>query len=174
MARHFGDGWRCAVCGQSHRALATVFGPHMPEAWRRATAAEREDGLIGQDLCTITLADGTHHFVRGHLEIPVDDPQLDPFVWSVWVELPADAMTQVVEHWADPERESLPAFRGKLATDLPYKDPTLGMGVTLVTRGIGEVPMVRLDPRFDHVLVHEQYEGITAGRVAEINHTVLE
>lgn len=34
---------------------------------------------------------GTHGYIRGHLRLRVHDPDLDYFVWSVWVELAKDA-----------------------------------------------------------------------------------
>lgn len=172
MVGRSGQRWRCSVCGAVHGGLATIFGPHVPEPWRRATLEERTAGLIGPELCTVTIEGWTRHFVRGHLEIPVEDPALDPFVWSVWVEVDEPTMATVVDHWGDAHRDAQPIFPGVLATDLPYRESTLGLEVRLRTRAVGEVPAVKLLPTFDHELVHEQYEGISAHRVAEINRMV--
>ena len=172
MAGRSGQRWLCSVCGGTHGGLATIFGPHVPEPWRRATPDERNEGLIGPELCSITIDGRMRHFVRGHLEIPVEDPQLDPFVWSVWVELDEGSMAQLVGRWEQADRDQDPPLEGVLATDLPYRESTMGLLVRLQSRPLGEVPAVTLAPSFEHELVHEQYEGISAHRVAEINRTV--
>ncbi|QLQ15457.1 MAG: DUF2199 domain-containing protein [Micropruina sp.] len=101
--------------------VATIFGPHVPEAWRHATPLERAGGLIGPELCSVTIEGARHHFVRGHLELPVDDEQLDPFTWSVWVEVTEADLRRLVEHWDDQDREdAVGVLAGRLATELPY------------------------------------------------------
>lgn len=175
MGGRGGEHWRCPICSKWHQGVATIFGPHVPEAWRHATPLERAGGLIGPELCSVTIEGARHHFVRGHLELPVDDEQLDPFTWSVWVEVTEADLRRLVEHWDDQDREdAVGVLAGRLATELPYPQTTMGLAVELVSRPPGEVPLVRLRPDFAHELVHEQQEGITVHRVAEFNRIVLD
>lgn len=175
MGGRSGERWGCPICREWHRGVATIFGPHVPEAWRTATPLERASGLLGPELCSVPVEGTLRHFVRGHLALPVDDEQLDPFTWSVWVEVDDAALRRLVEHWDAQDRDSVVGpVVGVLATELPYPKTTMGLAVTLVSRPPGQAPAVRLDPDFAHELVHEQHEGITVHRVAEFNKLVLD
>lgn len=167
------QGWQCASCGQPHEGLATVFGTDSPDLWANASEGERAGGELNDDLCTITLDGRRHFFIRGALELPVDDPRLESFTWSVWVSLSERSWETTLEHWDDPHRADLPAMFGWLSTALPYEKPTIAIGTHVHTREPGLCPLVELDPAADHPLVHEQAEGISLHRVAEINAHVM-
>lgn len=82
-------------------------------------------------------------------------------------------MQTVEEHWLDPRREELLPMPGTLATELPYLEPTCGLGVRMFTRPPGEVPLFKLDRSHAHQLVEEQKHGISLHRVAELNELML-
>lgn len=84
--------WTCSMCGDEHGGLATVFGPMAPYAWLTDERSDRRKGDCDGDMCFMTDRNGgTHGYIRGHLRLRVHDPDLDYFVWSVWVELAKDA-----------------------------------------------------------------------------------
>ena len=168
-----GDEWRCPICHQVHQGLATVFGPKAPEAWVLATEAQRREGTLSPDLCVLTTAERERYFLRGHVEIPVADPQMNPFVWSAWVELDRSDVEDLVTHWNDPGRVALPPMHGTLASELPYAASTLELRVAVVNRDVGEVPRILLDAGVTHELAVEQRVGITPHRVAEFNRHVM-
>ena len=120
-------------------------------------------------------ADGKHYFfVRGVLEIPVHDPEIVTFVWSVWVRLAGSSAKATIEHWNDADRVSLPPMPGQLANWLmPYEPPTTNLPVDLHTREPGVAPLFILDPSVDHPLVREQVDGISVHRLAELNRLLL-
>ncbi|MEI7056379.1 DUF2199 domain-containing protein [Nocardioides sp. CCNWLW239] len=168
------DIWRCATCGDEHGGLATVFGPFEPDAWASATDSQRERGEINRDMCVLPDGETTHYFIRGELQLPVIDADLDVFAWSVWASLSAPNMKMTVEHWEDPERAGLPPMFGWLSNWLmPYDPPTTNLAVNVHTRAPGTVPLIQLDPSIDHPLVREQVDGITIHRVAELNRLLL-
>lgn len=173
MSGRSSEHWQCPTCGVRHSGLATIFGPHVPDAWRLASVEQRAAGLIGPELCSLSADGRPRHFVRGHLELRVDDPQLTPFIWSVWVEIGSTEMGVVIDYWDAPDRALTTPLAGRLATDLPYPRPTIGLSARLFLRSVGEVPLVQLDPAGDHELVDEQAEGIAVHRVAEINTSIL-
>lgn len=166
--------WRCAVCGEAHDGLATVFGPSGPDPWASATDAERARGEINRDTCVLPLDQGTHYFVRGELPLPIVDSDNGVFAWTVWVSLSSENMRKTVEHWEAPERATLPPMFGWLSNWLaPYDPPTTNLAVNVHTRSPGVVPWFQLDPTADHPLVHEQTRGVTMHRVAELNRVLL-
>lgn len=177
MSDHPGNqtspGWRCAICGAQHQGLATVFGPSAPQPWAEVTEEERGHGEIVDDLCFLPGAGTTRVFIRGHLRIKAPELPDHWFIWSVWVELSAQDMQTVEEHWLDPRREELLPMPGTLATELPYLEPTCGLGVRMFTRPPGEVPLFKLDRSQAHQLVEEQKHGISLHRVAELNELML-
>jgi hypothetical protein len=172
------SAWTCTTCGAEHRGLATVFGSDAPWNWHVAGAAERDAGELTGDVCFLPDPDpevGTHFFLRGHVELPLREPVGDAttFVWSVWVSLSGESLTQVFEHWDDPERaEKVAPMFGYLCSDLPYEPATLGLRTQVHTRAPGLVPLVEVEPT-GHPLAVEQAEGITAHRVAELNAEIL-
>lgn len=166
--------WTCAICGEHHQGLATVFGPPAPEPWLEATRRQRRRGEINDDLCAFEDDAGRErYFLRGHLEIKAPDLEEGQFIWSVWVELDADGWDATGRHWDDPDRDQLLPLPGILATDLPYPKATRGLGVRVFTRPPGVVPFIKLDRSQEHPLVDEQRKGISAHRVAELNDELL-
>ena len=162
------------MCGDEHVGLATVFGPMAPDAWLTDGRSDRRKGDCSGDMCFMTDRQGdTHGYIRGHLRLPVHDPDVDHFVWSVWVELAEDDFNLNSDHWEDPERAKLPPSPGHLATVLPYEQDTLGLPVHLHNSDPGMVPLVRLNRDHDHPLVAEQHLGIGLLRVFEINEQLL-
>jgi hypothetical protein len=165
--------WYCAICGAHHEGLATVFGPSAPEPWAEATDGERRQGEINDDLCFLPGPGVSRAFIRGHLRIKAPQLPDEWFIWSVWVELSVEDMEMIEEHWLDLRREELLPMPGTLATELPYAQPTRGLGVRMFTRSPGEVPLFKLDRSQAHQLVEEQRQGVSLHRVAELNALML-
>ena len=125
-------------------------------------------------MCVLPLDGTTYYFVRGELQIPVLDFVEDTFVWAVWTSLSGPSMKLTVEHWEDPGRASLAPMFGWLSNWLlPYDPPTTNLPLNVVTREPGVVPPFEVQDGVDHPLLHEQRNGITAHRIAELNQLLL-
>lgn len=170
--------WTCTTCGRPHSGLATVFGSDAPHDWHVATAAQRDEGELTDDVCFLPDADpaqGTHFFLRGHIQLPLLEPlgAEESFTWSVWVSLSIESLEHVFEHWDDPDRaQLLPPMFGWLRSDLPYEPSTLDLRTQVHTRAPGLVPQVEVEPT-EHPLAQEQTAGISVHRVAELNRALL-
>lgn len=150
-----------------------MFGANAPDPWLMASDEQRALGEINDDLCVLPLDGQTHYFVRGHIEIPVDDPTIRTFSWSVWASLSEANFDATIEHWNAPDRAALAPMFGWLCTWLvPYDPPTTGLQVSVRTREPGVVPLIELQ-HCDHTLAREQAHGISLHRVAELNSTLL-
>ncbi len=150
-----------------------VFGPAAPEPWILASDAERAAGELTPDTCFLPHDDGSiGFFLRGHLEIPVREAE-EPFRWSVWVALGEADMASQARHWEDPGRAEMAPMPAHLASRLPYPSPTTSLAVRVHTRAPGVVPRIEVVPGVDHPLAHEQRQGITMHRVAELNRDLL-
>ena len=128
------QGWRCASCGAEHVGLAVAFGTPAPAPWEWASPEERAAGELNADMCVLPGPDGSSFYLRGQLEIPVVDAEIDRFVWGVWVSLSEANMQITADHWQDPERASLAPMFGWLCTALDYEQPTVGLAAIVHTR----------------------------------------
>jgi hypothetical protein len=166
--------WTCSMCGDEHLGLATVFGPMAPYAWLDDERRDKRKGHCDNDMCFMTdRSGGKHRYIRGQLRLRVNDPDLDHFVWSAWVELDGAEFKLNLDHWHDPDRAQLLPSPGHLATTLPYEQETLGLSVRLFNREPGASPLIKLNRDQDHPLVAEQRQGISLQRVIEINEQML-
>lgn len=172
MGGHRDIGWKCGTCGQQHRGLAKVFGAQAPDVWLHATATEREAGELTGDMCVLEVAGEWHHFLRGHVEIPIIDAPGEVFSWSAWVSLSRASVQKIADSWDDPMRASLPPVFGWLCNELPYDQSTISIATHVHNREPGVVPYIELDPSVNHPLVREQRTGISLHRLAEINSAV--
>lgn len=171
---HDARTWQCAICGEPHVGLATVFGPPTPDAWMEANDRQRRNGDINDDTCALPDGHGGGSlFIRGHIIIKAPELETGQFIWSVWVEISPEDMALTESHWHDPRRDELLPMAGVLATDLPYPEPTRGLGVRVFTRPPGVVPFVKLNRDQKHLIVEEQRQGISLHRVAELNDALL-
>ncbi len=131
---------------------------------------ERSDGELNADACVLPLPEQTFYFLRGHLQIPVLDGDLQTFTWSVWVSLSEANMRALASRWDDLDRTALPTMFGWLSTVLtPYQPATTNLATNVMTRAPGLVPLIHLNPGDEHPLAQEQRNGITMHRVAELN-----
>ena len=183
----------CPTCGRRHLDLATAMGSASPHAWDVASAAQRDAGELTEDVCFLPDADpadpadpdaagpgrrvpGTSYFLRGEVALPVlDAGDVTSFSWSVWVLLSGESLELLFEHWDDADRaDRVPPVFGLLASELPYEPSTLDLRAVVHTREPGLVPRIEVE-QVDgepHPLAHEQAEGITWHRVAELNAAV--
>ena len=152
-----------------------VFGPESPDAWALASDEERARGDINRDLCVLPGEDAVHYFIRGELRLPVTDAVGEYFVWSVWASLSERNMELTARHWEDPARVSMSPMFGWLCNWLPpYGSAPESLAVNVHHRAPGVAPLIELDPTADHPLVHEQVNGISLHRVAELNRLLLD
>lgn len=156
----------CRVCHQVHRGLTRILGTSAPDAWLAVSEGERLEAELTPDVCILPHQGVTRHFIRGHIQLPVHDFTSEVFVWSVWVELDAEAMERVARSWSNPNRAAIPPIEGRLANELPYEKATRGLTITVHTRDPGLAPLLMVGE--EHALAIEQREGIDLHRVAEL------
>lgn len=169
MARFTGSShFECSVCHRRHENVAKLLGPRAPDDWALARPGERLEAELTPDICILPINGITRHFIRGHLQLPVDEQEFGPFVWSVWVELDELSMSEVARVWNDPNRAAVPPLHGRLANELPYEQPTRGLPVSVHTRDLGQVPLLMLSPGTHHSIADEQRDGIAVHRAAEL------
>lgn len=156
----------CSECHQLHLDVESLLGPSAPDDWLSVSKGERLEAELTPDICILTDDGRTRHFVRGHIQLPVIDADPPVFVWSVWVELDEHSMELVARSWSDPNRAAIPPIEGRLANELPYEQPTRGLGITVHTRDPGMTPLLMVSQ--DHTLGAEQREGISIHRLAQL------
>ncbi len=135
-----------------------------PRNWFGLPEAERETrAKLSDDLCMI---DGSEHYVRGCLEIPVlDSPEL--FVWGVWASISETSRRRILELWEAAVVDDEPPRFGWLSTWLTSYPEPIGVRCHIHIRAGHLRPRIELEAT-DYPLAIEQRTGITLGRVKEI------
>jgi hypothetical protein len=159
--------WLCHTCGREHDEPPLCYGAEAP--WRALVDEPDFESRVelSGDQCII---DDSIFFLRGHIEIPVLTLE-ECFSWSVWCSLSRESFEHVARRWDDPNRVG-DSYYGWLSTSLPLYPETLHLKTNVVSRAVGQVPLVQLEPS-QHPLALEQQNGITIHRVFEIAHLLL-
>ncbi len=163
------DTWICGRCGEVHSGLPFSYGSDAPEQWFHIPPRQRRRrALLSGENCEI---DREQFFLRGRILIPVQG-EAEPFDWGAWVSLNREDYERALDLWDKRGRETEPPYPGRLATELPYEPPTLGLEVLLYTRPVGNRATIEL-VFTDHPLALEQRQGIPLSRVREIAEQLL-
>lgn len=146
-----------------------TFGSAAPFAWYEIPPdARARRAVLSSDQCII---DEKHFFVLGRLLIPIKN-ELDVFTWLVWVSLSAETFERMDALWDSAGRESEPPYFGWLNTLLPVYPNTLNLKCHVITRPLGQRPIVEVEPT-SHPLAVEQREGIGPIRLRAIVEATL-
>ena len=163
------SGFDCRICGEHHSTLPLSFSIKAPLAAMRIPADEIESRVVmNADQCVI---DGTAFFLRGRIVVPIAEIA-EPFIWGVWAEVGPKDFIRTQKLWKAEGRESEPAFRGWLDTDLPLFETTVNLEVRVKTQVVGRRPHFEIVSEL-HSLGREQRSGITLVRAQEIAESLL-
>ncbi len=155
---------RCATCDELHDLSDIHIGYERPDAWFAVRPDERETRWeMDSDLAAL---DGERFFIRGLVAIPVRG-EAHPYEWGVWAAVGEADYRRYDAAYDDPERHRLPAFPGRLATQLPGYPQTLGVPVTVRLGEGTSRPSFTVDDAA-HPLALEQRDGIYVERLLEM------
>ena len=157
-------GFACAVCGETHSGETRDIRMNLPEAIHELGEDERDLRVrLTEDTAVL---DGERWFVRGLLELPIEDED-GYFGYGVWVEVSEPDFAALGELWHDEDGWRQDPFPGTLANELVPHEGTLGLPLRLRLRDVRLLPLVELDDA-EHELVAEQREGLSRHRVHEL------
>ena len=135
-----------------------------PRNWFGMSEVERTTrGKLTTDLCTI---DGTEHYVRGCIEIPVSDCA-ETFIWGVWVSVSEASFQYVLSRWDDEIPGDEPPRFGWLCNWISEYPEPHEIRCHVFIRSGNLRPRIVLEPT-DYPLALEQSQGITLDRVKQI------
>lgn len=157
--------YTCSCCGEVHEGSPS-FAYDAP--WYYANLSDEDKramGDIGSDLCTIARPEGTEHFIRCVLEVPIHDVE-DGFMWGIWVSVSEKSFRRYVDTVDDPQEGD--GFFGWFANDLPCYASTLSLPSDVHVQLLGRRPVVRLHESHDHPLMRDQRDGISVARAQEL------
>jgi hypothetical protein len=159
----------CATCGESHPITERSWAFDTPDSYADVPDAERETrAVLGSDQCVV---DSKWFFVRACLEIPVVGSH-DTVIWGVWVSVFEPDYDLIGQYWETPDRELLvPRIKGRLNNRIPTYPSTSDLKVELISRPVGTRPLVEVTDE-THPLYTEQRRGVSAERVAAIDHVM--
>ncbi len=133
---------------------------------------EERDRLarVGEDSAVLQASGGERFFVRGLLELPIEDDD-GYFGYGAWIEVGRRDFEALGELWHDDDGWRTAPFAGTLANELSPYVATEGLPVRIQLRDVQLLPLVALDDG-DHELVAAQQDGISAHRLHELAATV--
>ncbi len=157
--------YRCVTCGDLHEDIPHL-GIDKPDPWWDVAEEERTARIeLTSDTCII---DGEHFFIRGVIEIPVDESP-EAFGFGVWV---SQKRENFFEYIKNSDSDEIGPFFGWLCTRLTYyREDTLHLKAMVHFRGGGLRPTIELEPT-GHPLAVDQRYGISVAKVWEIVHSV--
>lgn len=124
-----------------------------------------------EDFGDVCIVDGTTFFIRGHLEIPIDDVP-EPFAFSVWASLSEASFAHMSERFESVDRASDPPYFGWLATPIHVYPDTMNLKLSVQSRTPGLVPLFTLEPTGHPLALHQHY-GISIEQWHELAHKLL-
>jgi len=153
----------CPVCGQTHDELPHISTDY-PEPYFTIPEGELATRVVWTpDTCVI---DDEEHFIRGIVEVPVDDYPA-PLGFNAWVSQSAEAFMAYIQNF---ESADLPPTRGYFATRLAcYSRPTQFLATTVHFRGGGVRPRIVINAT-EHPLAIDQRTGITLSMACQMLH----
>src|SRR5215217_4790318 len=114
---------KCSFCGEIHEGSPS-FGFRAPDQYASLSEDQKAKmGTLTEDFCTITHEEGTDHFIRAVLEIPIHGAE-EPFLWGVWVSLSEKSFNRYRETYDQPVAGE--KFFGWVCNQLspyPYDNP---------------------------------------------------
>jgi hypothetical protein len=156
--------WTCRCCGRSFDTLPMHYAFEAPRNWFGLTESDRATrAKLSTDVCMI---DGTEHYVRGCLEIPVLD-SAEIFVWGVWVSVSEDSLRYIHSMWDAEISEDEPPRFGWLSNWIEGYPEPCEIRCHVFIRSGNLRPRIVLQPT-DYPLAIEQHQGITLERVKQI------
>ena len=163
-------GWACSVCGEEHDDLPELAFDE-PDAWSRLDDDERARSLLDGDGCEIHSAAGDFYFVRGVLELPLED---SPGSWAfgVWCALTKAGYDRYSELFHDPAHVGERPWPSRLGNELPGYPRSLNLKGRISVPEVGLRGALLLDDA-DHPLVRDQREGVRLQRVLELVEPVV-
>lgn len=154
--------WTCPCCGQQQQSLPLDIAAAVPDPWREAEQAERDEGFLSQDLCYL----GADRFLRVCLEIPIQGRQ-EAFTYGVWVSLSEASLKRVRALWSVPVPEDEPSKLGWLCTEIAEFPGSRGLKACFRLRDGNKRPLLELEPT-DHPLSRAQREGLALHEVERL------
>jgi hypothetical protein len=135
-----------------------------PRNWFGLTEAERTTrAKLTNDICSI---DGSEHYIRGNLEVPVLDSS-ETLIWGIWVSVSEESLRYILSKWNAQIAEDEPPRFGWLSSWISgYPEPH-EIRCHIFLRSGNLRPRIVLQPT-DYPLAIEQHQGIPLERVKQI------
>jgi len=164
--------FKCTCCGETHEGSPSV-GYRMPDQYASLSEEQRARmGQISSDLCTITHEDGTDHFIRAVLEVPIHGIE-EPFLWGIWVSLSEKSYARYVETYDNAVEGD--GFFGWVCNAIPAYpfEGSRPADVRVQIGGQRPTVVLHLSGIEADQLVKDQVDGISIARAQQIAERVF-
>lgn len=165
----FNKPWTCANCKELHQGIFDLAS-FKPDYWQGAEEYQPNSTVLdnthflSEDLCVIN---GTHHFIRCVLELPIIGQPGERFAYGVWSSLSVKSFNEYLSFFDTGEHEGFGPWFGWFSNRLKGYPDTINMKCRVHPLANRQRPKIELEP-IDHPLVKETTDGITIDRLIEI------
>lgn len=151
--------YTCSCCGAVHEDWPALIY-RTPEFYHQLSEHQKEQHTeIDDDFCVVKLDDEVFRFIRVTMVQTVNDhcQNLD---YGLWVSLSEKSFTDYSDNYRNEHHEVV--YFGWLNNFLPEYDDYTSIPTTVYTQKGNKRPIIVPHSDFDHPLVKDYYEGITA------------
>jgi hypothetical protein len=153
-------GFLCEGCGEYHQEIPMSYVAYAPYEYNLITEEEvKHRCQLTSDQCII---DDNKFFIKGQLNIPVDDNE--DFSWNPWVQISKQDFERTDELWTEENRFLEPPYSGVLATQIECYPNTLKLPVNIYTQKVGSKPVIKVLESSNPLYLEQAY-GINMQRV---------
>jgi hypothetical protein len=164
--------FKCTCCGEVHEGSPSIAFK-APDHYACLSEEQKASmGKLSSDFCVITHSEGTDHFIRAVLEVPIHGAE-EPFLWGVWVSLSEKSFKRYWDTYEDPQEGE--GFFGWLCNEIPVYPYSASRPADVVVQGGKQRPKVFLhrgQPE-DDLLVIDQVNGISMERAQQLAEKAL-
>lgn len=148
----------CAECGEIHYGFP-VLSRTTPDHYEYLSEEEKiAIAELDKDFCTITYPEETDRFIRVVMNLETDDHR--NLEYGLWVSLSESSFTDYRENFDNPLHEAV--YFGWICNNLDGYESTIGIPADVITQKYGLRPYINPHSDFNHPLVFDFYNGITA------------
>lgn len=150
--------YKCSCCGKEHEEWpALVYDS--PIYYSDLSEEDKKNiAELTSDICIIKHPEHTHRFVRGVLNIPVNDSCCH-LEYGLWVSLSEKSFEDYQDNYNNDDREG--AYFGWTCNNIEGYDTTLSIASDVLVQKNGFRPYIVPHDGNDHVLVNDYYNGIS-------------
>ena len=149
----------CEECGQEHSDWPALTFTSPTYYYFLPEEVKNQCAELSNDFCKVSDEGQTYYFIRVVYNQFVVDSE-ENLQYGLWTSLSEKSYEDYKANFKN--ENHITTYFGWLSSDLPGYDNSTHIGLEVRTKPGNERPEIVPDPKIDHPIVHDYYNGITA------------